>query len=120
MGTPLYGLMRYVQSQRVWGTVFALSVVFGMLFRGSYFFIIIDKTINQIKALQNAFNIGLNLIRIQNNYKTGLKQFIDLMVRSLMTRVSNFWSCPKKIREKSQILVFKRVRVLGHRLHTPT
>ena len=50
-----------------WGTVFALSVAFGMLFRGSYFFIIIDKTINQIKALQNAFNIGLNLIRIQNN-----------------------------------------------------
>ena len=80
-----------------WGTVFALSVAFGMLFRGSYFFIIIDKTINQIKALQNAFNIGLNLIRIQNNYKTGLKQFIDLMVRSLMTRVSNFWSHPKKL-----------------------
>lgn len=37
-----------------------------------------------------AFNIGLNLIRIQNNYKTGLKQFIDLMVRSLMTRYQTF------------------------------
>ena len=71
-----------------------------MFFRGSYFFIIVDETIN--KTLHNAFNIGLNW---GTNYKAVLKQGIDLRVR-----VSSFSSGHKYGREKCRFWYYSQPR----------
>ena len=78
--TSLYGLYRYVRSQRVWfSEVLAMNRVwilhcyleFHMFFlRRSYFFIIIGTTIN--KDPKN----------FATNYKAGLKQVIEGSGRS--------------------------------------